>query len=135
MSHISKATIKVAMTNKNTLITALSKIGTVYANTHIYRHMGGSSYPKSSETYDIVLESLENKNHRIGFSLNSDGNYQMHYDDYGALGKWIKNVEDSVYDRYIAHHYEAQLKQEGYDVKVIANEQGELEVEANEMAW
>ena len=135
MSHISKAKIKVVMTNKNILITALSKLGTVYADTHIYRHMGGSSYPKSSETYDIVLESLENANHRIGFTLNSEGNYQMHYDNYGALGKWIKSIEDSVYDRYIAHHYEAQLKKEGYEVEVIVNSQGELEVEANEMTW
>jgi hypothetical protein len=130
MSHIVKGTVSVAYINKEHLINALAGLGQLYENEKLYRV--GVGY--TSERYDLVLISDDDPQLRIGYKVNN-GVWEQYQEDYGSYGVWTKKISNKVQDRYIAYHYEAQLKEEGFNVTISEQNDGTLELLAEESAW
>ncbi|WP_240224647.1 hypothetical protein [Rheinheimera hassiensis] len=130
MSHIVKGTVSVAYVSKEHLIKAISGLGQLSENEKLYRV--GVGYTR--ERYDLVLISNEDPKLRIGYHLNN-GVWEQYQEDYGDYGTWTKNISSQVQDRYIAYHYEAQLKEEGFKVTIQQQNDGTLELLAEESAW
>jgi len=130
MSHIVKGNVSVAYVNKENLIKAMAGLGRVFEKEKLYRV--GVGY--TTERYDLVLISNEDEKLRIGYNL-KNGVWEQYQENYGSYGTWTKKVSSKVQDRYIAFHYEAQLKEEGFKVIIQEQNDGTLELVAEESAW
>ena len=135
MSHISQGRGKIAFTDKNLLLKALEKVGRVEENTHLYVETGGGGHSRTMKKYDVVLISKTNKKHRIGFNKNSDGHYVPFEENWGDCGRWTRRVKPMLDDLYIGYHYEQQMQNEGFDVELVMNDDGTIEVEGVEQVW
>ncbi len=131
MSHITKGTIAVKINDEDLLIKALLGLGTVTRNDQLYR----VGYGLTSETYDLVLTSEKNNQYRIGYKKNRDGSWSQYQEDYGNLGQWTKQISEKIQDRYIAYHYERELKSEGFNVSIKTTNDGAVELEFEEQTW
>jgi len=116
MSKIVKATVNVDMNEREVLKKALSHFGRV------------SERGKNG----INLHSDELRMRSMSFDWGRDGRVQVKYDedDHRAIGL-LRRVED----RYLAHHYEKGLVEEGFEVSINELQSGALELVANEAGW
>lgn len=130
MSHIVKGTVKVAYTDQALLLKALNGLGLVVENEKLYRVGAGYTF----ERYPIVLVDPRNKEHRLGYKP-ENGIWNQYQEDYGACGRWTKGVAEKIQDRYIAFHYEKNLLEEGFNVKIQEHNDGSLELVAEEATW
>ncbi|RJX82290.1 hypothetical protein [Pseudomonas sp. LS-2] len=130
MSHIVRARVAVAYTDLELLKQALSGLGNVYQNEKLYR----IGFGLTSERYELVLIDARNTENRLGFNL-ENGVYNMFVEDYGSSGVWTRDVSGKIADRYLAHHYAKQLKAENYNVSIVSQGDGTLEVIAEEVVW
>lgn len=130
MSHIVKGKVQVAYKDQELLQRALSGLGAVVEKEKLYRV--GVGY--TMERYDLVLIDPQNKERRIGYK-NEKGVWNQYQENYGSYGSWTKQVSDKIQDRYIAFHYEKNLKEEGFDVVVQEHNDGTLELVAEEACW
>jgi uncharacterized membrane protein YfhO len=130
MSHIVKGKVQTAYTNKELLVKALSGLGKVYENEKLYRV--GVGY--TSERYPLVLVDSKKDKYRIGYRQNN-GVWEQYQENWGEHGEWTKKVSELVQDRYLAFHYEAELKEEGFTVTIKQHNDGTLELEAEEAVW
>lgn len=127
MSHIVKGKVKVSYKDKELLLMALEGVGVVVENRKLYRV--GLGY--TLEKYPIVLIDQNNNEHRIGYK-EKDGVWEQYQEDYF---RWTRQISNKIQDRYIAFHYEHQLKEEGFNVTVKQHQDGSLELEAEEVVW
>lgn len=133
MSHIVKGKVNLAYTDLELLKKALSTLGTVLENERI-TVATGTDYIKQGEKFPIVLQAKNNAKYCLGFK--KEGPYYVpYYDNWGDLGRWCTQSVDALRDRYIAFHYERQLKSEGFEVKIRPLADGSLEVLAEEASW
>ena len=130
MSHIVKGSVTVAYINEELLLKALNGLGVVTQHDQLYRVGVGFT----TERYDYVLTSSHDNNRRIGYRL-IDGIWEQYQENYGTYGEWTQKVSAKIQDRYIAFHYESQLKNEGFNVTITEMKDGTLELEAEEAAW
>ena len=130
MSHIVRGHVKTAYTDKEILVRALGYLGEVRENEKLYRVGDGFS----RETYDVVLIDSENQKNRIGYNYEGDM-WSQFQENYGAVGRWTKKISSKIQDRYIAFHYEKNLVEEGFKVTVQEQQDGTLELVANEGGW
>lgn len=130
MSHIVKGKVQVAYKDKDLLLKALEGVGVVVENEKLYRV--GVGY--TLEKYPIVLIDQNNKEHRIGYK-ETNGVWEQYQENYGSYGLWTQQTSSKVQDRYLAFHYEQQLKEEGFIVTVKQHHDGTLELEAEEAVW
>lgn len=130
MSHIVKGKVQVAYKDKELLLKALEGVGVVVENEKLYRVGAGYTFEK----YPIVLIDQNNKEHRIGYK-EKNGVWEQYRENYGSYGRWTQQASSKVQDRYIAFHYEQQLKEEGFSVTVKQHHDGTLELEAEEAVW
>ncbi|MHC6555012.1 hypothetical protein [Escherichia coli] len=130
MSHIVKGKVQVAYKDKDLLLKALEGVGVVVENEKLYRVGVGYTFEK----YPIVLIDQSNKEHRIGYK-EKNGVWEQYQENYGTHGCWTQQASSKVQDRYIAFHYEQQLKEEGFSVTVTQHHDGTLELEAEEAVW
>lgn len=130
MSHIVKGKVSVAYRSKELLLKALEGVGVVVENEKLYRV--GAGY--TSERYPLVLIDKNNKEHRIGYK-ETNGVWEQYQENYGSHGTWTKNASSKIQDRYLAFHYEQQLREEGFNVTVKQHNDGTLELEAEEVSW
>lgn len=135
MSHIMKGKVSVAYNDEQVMRKTLQSLGLVLENEYATIATGSNSFARSPAKYPLVLQAATNKNYRMGFKQESDGNFHPFYDEWGDLGRWCKEVNAAVQDRYIAYHYEKQLTAEGYSVSVQPLQDGSLEVVAMEATW
>lgn len=135
MSHISKGLVKVSMKNKDLLIKTLMHFGKVAENDIIYAYQGNGRYTTDNKKYDLVLINEKHPKQRIGFNIVNNIDYEPFYDNYGELGTWINGIKMKIEDRYIAHHYEKELMEEGFNVVITEAANGAYEVEALEEVW
>ena len=134
MSHIVRGQVDLAYTDIEVLKKALASIGEVHEN-EFATIATGVGYAKSGERYPLVLQSRGQADFRVGFKREANGGFAPYYDEWGDLGRWCNQANAAVKDRYIAYHYEKQLKAEGYDVSVHSQADGSLEVLAEEASW
>ena len=68
----------------------------------------------------------------MSFTKGIQDSFVVRYDedDRNAIGL-LRRIED----RYLAHHYERELVDEGYQVQINAAANGALEVIAEEAGW
>ncbi|EPK6993029.1 hypothetical protein L7M13_003625 [Klebsiella pneumoniae] len=130
MSHIVKGQVQVAYKSKELLLKALEGVGVVVENEKLFRVGAGYTFEK----YPIVLIDQNNKEHRIGYK-EKNGVWEQYQENYGSYGRWTQQASSKVQDRYIAFHYEQQLKEEGFSVTVKQHHDGTLELEAEEAVW
>lgn len=130
MSHIVKGKVQVAYKDKELLLKALEGVGVVVENEKLYRVGAGYTFEK----YPIVLIDQNNKEHRIGYK-EKNGVWEQYQENYGSYTRWTQQASSKVQDRYIAFHYEQQLKEEGFSVTVKQHHDGTLELEAEEAVW
>lgn len=130
MSHIVKGTIETAYTDRDVLVRSMSHFGNVFQNAPLYRV--GAGY--TSEKYDLVLVDKTQDHFRLGFNFKG-GLFQPYQEGYGSVGEWTRKVNQGIRDRYIAHTYERQLIEEGYNVTIKQLTDGSLEVEAEEASY
>ena len=134
MSHIMRGKVAIAFNDEAVLRKALATLGNVLENQHATIATGTGTFARSPERYPLVLESSSNKNYRMGFKKEADGNFHPFFDEWGDLGRWCKEVNAATQDRYIAYHYEKELTSEGYKVAVHTMNDGSLEVVGMEEA-
>ncbi|KRP78397.1 MULTISPECIES: hypothetical protein [Pseudomonas] len=130
MSHIVRAKVAVSYTDIDVLMKALSGLGNLYQNEQLYRIGVGLT----SERYQLVLVDPSNSKHRLGFNL-ENGVFNQFVENYGSSGDWTKSVSTQIVDRYLAYHYAKQLEAENYNVSIVAQTDGSLEVVAEEVVW
>lgn len=130
MSHIVKGKVKVAYKDQQLLKRALNGLGVVVEKEKLYQV--GVGY--TMERYDLVLIDPENKERRIGYK-NENGVLSQYQENYGSYGSWTKQISDKIQDRYIAFHYEKNMKEEGFDVVIQEHKDGTLELIAEEACW
>lgn len=130
MSHIVKGKVAVRFESKEYLLKALRGLGVVAENEKLYRV--GVGY--TQETYPLVLISADDPSRRIGYRQ-SNGVWEQYQENYGDYGRWTRTVGSLIQDRYIAYHYEQQLKDEGFTVLIHQHVDGSIELEAEEMVW
>lgn len=130
MSHIVKGKVAVAYVNEQHLLKALNGLGILTQHDKLYRV--GAGY--TSERYDYVLASEHDSTRRIGFNL-VRGVWEQFEENFGTYGQWTREISTKIQDRYLAIHYEAELKNEGFTVTVTQKQDGTLELVAEEAAW
>ncbi|MDD1011936.1 MULTISPECIES: hypothetical protein [Pseudomonas] len=130
MSHIVKGKVSVSYTDLDVLVKALSGLGEVRENEKLYRV--GVGY--TDERYSLVLVDAQDHQRRIGFRLEG-AVFNQYQEDYGSYGAWTAQTSNKIVDRYLAYHYEKQLKAENYNVTVMTQADGTLEVVAEEVVW
>ena len=130
MSHIVKAKATITYTDKELLIRALTGLGRIAENERLYRV--GPGY--TSERYDVVLIDEQDSKYRLGFSLKGKV-WEQYQEEYGSFGPWTKGRSELIADRYLAYHYERELVEQGYEVKMMQQANGAIEIEAVEAPW
>lgn len=133
MSHIVKAKINVLYQDKEVLEIAMSHVGVVRKNATISVALGGRQYRDSTSKYPLVLENPNNPMHRIGMREAGD-RLEAFYDPFERdFRYWANQALSQLDDRYIAHHYEKQLHDEGcWDLEITAMDDGSLNLVATE---
>ena len=134
MSHIVRATIDIALKDRELLTHALEAIGTVKKNDKITVAGISGTYSLSQENYDIVLESQDGHKFRLGFN-EEDGLFVPYADEWGRLGQWVEKSLAKAKDHYLAQHYARELENEGFSSEIITHQDGSLEVLATETVW
>lgn len=130
MSHIVKGKIVVSYTDPEVLMKALTGLGHICEQEKLYRV--GVGY--TSERYNLVLVDATDNQRRIGFNLEG-GVFNQYQEEYGSYGMWTAEISRQIGDRYLAFHYEKQLKSENFNVTVVTQADGSLEVVAEEVVW
>lgn len=130
MSHIVKGKVEVAYNNPALLVKALTTLGIVAENERLYRV--GVGY--TNEKYPLVLIDSDNPQHRIGYK-ERNGVWEQYQENYGSYGQWTQKTASAIQDRYLAFHYEKQLLDEGFSVKISQLQDGSLELVAEEATW
>lgn len=134
MSHITKGKVDIAYRDAELLKKAIAGVGVLRENEKITIALGGDSYKNSSERYPLVLENPTDPRMRVGFKQEGES-YVPFYDNWGNLGKWSNVSMARLKDRYIAHHYESKLQEEGFKTEVVEQRDGTLDVVFEEVAW
>lgn len=130
MSHIVKGTVSVQYTDFDLLKSALAHLGIVAEREPLYRV--GPGY--TSERYDLVLIDPQDPQRRLGY--NREGEVWVQYqEDYGQYGAWTRQISSKIQDRYIALHYQRNLKEEGFNCTITELHDGSLELVAEESVW
>lgn len=130
MSHIVKGKVTVPYKDLELLKRALQGLGHVVENERLYQVGSGLT----TQRYPLVLIDAHNKDLRIGFRLENEV-WAQFQENYGAYGEWTKKTSARIQDRYIAFHYERQLKEEGFEIEIKEHHDGTIEVLAQEAVW
>ncbi|MGI9292939.1 MAG: hypothetical protein ACR2PS_03070 [Pseudomonadales bacterium] len=118
MSKIVKAKVDVAMIDVEVLEKALRHHG------EVQKH--------SDDRLTLYKNSQRTMYSRINFKRNRIGGFEAYHDD---MSSWAKAALPQIADHYIAHHYEAALVKDGYNVNIVTQHDGSLELVAEEGAW
>ena len=144
MSHISKAKAKVKITDKNILEQSLTSLKNVkiLKNSYLYRELGGNHRKKDlSQKFDYVIVDKQDKTLTIGLKLNSNGEYNIYYDNWGESGKFGEKVMNKLNDWYLGYATLKTIKEsteenfENFNFNVFENDNGEIVIEAEESVW